>query len=267
MAARSRSSNRAHTLARLCRALLYLCAGATCPPVLAPSALAQAPSSPSAQVERVLRAYASLATPTVDTLVALDRALRLAVPCCHAEHARRQTQGVVWQTAWARVGVEWNGWDPDVVEYNGRLLREAHERDPWSRRSETLYAATYPRNGPEATETTYGVPDRDTLELYLRAFPRGPHAIDAARLLAFLYSDLAEVLRLAASDNDEVHAAKAECFKRYIARNRPRTVQYRAALENARRAFAIWKQLAPNDPIARAGVQSSGGSSWYFCPD
>lgn len=214
-----------------------------------------------------MRAYSSLAAPSVDTLVALDRLLRRAVPCCFGRHVRRQSEGVTWRPEWARVGVERNIWDSDVVEYNGRLLWQAHQLDPWRWRAETLYAATYPRDGTDVTETAWGVPDRDTLELYLLDYPHGPHAVDAARLLAFLYSDLSEVLRIAPAKQDQGYMAKAECLKAYIRPDRARLVQYRSALSSARRAFAIWKQLAPDDPIARQGFRPTHGSAWHFCPD
>ncbi|HXC51481.1 MAG TPA: hypothetical protein VN634_11390 [Candidatus Limnocylindrales bacterium] len=133
-------------------------------------------------LDEIARDYAALGnSPSVRQLVALDVRIRKLVKersCCGfdtwLDPATTSATGT-YVGHYATLG------------YTGKLLGEAHRIDPRSPlRASTLYS-TVERYPDEMKESE--TPDLPSAIAYLREFPKGPFAADAAMALAKAYAD------------------------------------------------------------------------------
>jgi hypothetical protein len=122
-------------------------------------------------------------SPTVERLVALDARIRRIL--AEREECSRDGDIPLDESKGDALGLS-IGHYTAAFDYNGKLLREAHAIDPKSAsRSITLYSTV------ERAHEYGGVdlPDFRAAKAYLREFPNGPFAADAALKLAGAYKD------------------------------------------------------------------------------
>jgi hypothetical protein len=124
------------------------------------------------------------ASPTVEQLVSLDARIRKII----ADREECWSEGgdvPLDDSKGDALGLSIGHYTGDF-DYNGKLLREAHAIDPKSpSRPITLYS-TVERAGESGG---VDLPDFRAAKAYLREFPKGPFAADAALKLAGAYKD------------------------------------------------------------------------------
>lgn len=177
---------------------------------LVPSMPSQGASSAgvAAQIDAIHRAY--LKGPDVAGLVELDRKLRNLI---HEpwKRAGQSLDGKVYQSQWAAIGID-VGHYSDALEYSGKLLAEAHRKNPDSEfRRFTLFSAVI---GERPSHGLDEMPDVNVARQYLKEFPKGPFAGEVDIILGNFYCDLFKVIiRLQQKQPSDY---KIECFGRYV---------------------------------------------------
>ncbi len=237
------------------------------PPISSQDASA---SDVAAQLDAIHRDY--LRGPDIAGLVELDGKIRNLVH----EPWRRAGQtidGKLFQPAWSAIGID-VGHYSDALEYSGKLLVEAHRKNPVSEfRRFTLFAAVM---GERPSHGLGEIPNVHVALQYLKEFPEGPFAREVAIILGDFYCDLFKVItRLQEKQPSDY---KYDCFGRYVkstdlgaqaARARRLSVSYYAqALADAP---AGWRETI--DVTHRHSVMQGGdlelidALGWHFCAD
>jgi hypothetical protein len=214
------------------------------------------------ELDRLLQEYSAPgASRDVSRLVLIDAQLRTLVPHWDWEsHPPASSQ--TYRDEYAQLGLRVNHYEPEALEYSGKLLREAHAIDPRVFRSHTLYSTLFHDDG----ESGYLAPDPDAARNYLREFPRGPFAIHANLVLANFYDDLFKFIReMADGSAHETH----DCYRPFVDK-RPLAQQRREAQRTAIGYYERLTQLLPQSLIMRrslAEMRSGETEGWYFCGD
>jgi hypothetical protein len=222
-----------------------------------------------ATLARVYSEYVAARTRSdIARLVQIDQELRRIFPAYHddgyvAPNGRHYIEATYLRPGYEALGLSGAVFEPDVLTYSGKVLREAHTINSRSAyRRYTLYSTVF----PDAKDAG-PFPDFDAARAYVREFPQGPFAADAYLELGHFRDDLFKVIRgILAND---VPDYKQDCFAPYLTKQ-PYRDQLRAAqnsgVANYRRVLA----LRPTDQRAREGLaELSKGTSeeWSFCPD
>ena len=164
----------------------------------------------------------------------------------------------------ADIGVSPGLFERDLLTYSGKLLVEAHARDPNSPyRGYTLYSTIFGESGETSTE----VPLVSAAEAYLREFPQGPFVIDVHIVAAHFYNDLYQVVALEQSGRRIDY--KFECYNRYITAQ-PLSVQRATAREAAIRYYERLVELLPmevNQARYLEDLRQESPHGWFFCGD
>jgi len=213
-------------------------------------------------LQRIYNEYSSQQSrPDISRLVVLDQQLRDLVPY-HAWQGRPWLEARYYRPEYESMGVSTALFEPDFLTYSGKLLAEAHARDPNSAyRSYTLYSTVFGDVGEPAN----GAPSPTAAEAYLREFPAGPFGVHAAMALAHFYHELFQVIQAAAQGMDY----KNHCYGKYLDAT-PLPEQQKRAQETAIRYYERLLELLPqNDSEKQHLADLRRGSSYYgfYCGD
>lgn len=224
-----------------------------------------ADTSPAPARERTLaeleRAYTvALTAKDIGALVALDREVEAWV--ARLNHSRYQAT-VPPNGAYGEftersdtLGIGRNAFDSGEGEYDGRILAAAHTLNPNSAwRAHTLWSQIF-------TVGNYG-PDLAMVRQYLREFPSGPFAADAAATAGTFYHDLYMTLRDSTGDG-------SWCVDHLIT-TAPRPVQIKLARDSALVYLDLALRLAPSSDLALGArtrvAEGAKPGTRYHCPD
>ncbi len=195
---------------------------------------------------------------TIATLVAVDGRIRGLLdhrpsyrPCNEDEQ--------IFDKRWTEMGVD-IGWG-ERLEYSGKLLVEAHSRNPRSAlRPYTLFSTVF---GVVEVPGLGVMPHIDKAFAYAAEFPHGPFVREVYQTIAGFHKDLYMVLR------DKRTDYKFDCYKPYIKVGPWGPQQDRAkgvALDYYQRVLV----LAPRDEMARQfsdELRRGVVRGWSFCAD
>lgn len=160
-----------------------------------------------AALERVYKEYSSFrGQPDVTRLVLLDQELRRLLPIWSWEGPPALSKN--YRSEYTAIGVAPTLFEPTLLSYSGKLLLEAHQRDPKIQRSYTLYSTVFGK------EEEAGMPSTAAAKAYLQEFPSGPFAFQAHLAIANFYSDLFQVIR-----DEEAGVPrdyKYDCYEKYL---------------------------------------------------
>lgn len=215
------------------------------------------------ELDRVHRDYRSMgSSPAAAKLVALDARLRKLVGnrlmCSHEDTALEKASD-------AAIGISVEHYSV-MFWYSGKLLAKAHRINPNSPlRSRTLYSTVEQYS---ASSTSWDLPDFQAAKAYLREFPDGPFADDAALILAGAYKDAYWGLHLDQSRMDiDSYACVADRLGDL--KDKPRAAQAVYAKKMADRYFRqVFSRRAPNEH-ERYWYDSwrEGHPTYDYCPD
>ena len=203
---------------------------------------------------------------SIEALVRLDREIRTAMQAFReARYEAGSSDATRIRGDFSEIGVNGNAFDPDLIEYSGRLLADAHALNPVSPwRSSTFYATTFTTMPDTADPLTL-----KAVRAYQREFPRGPFAPDVTLTLAHFYDDLYKMVRDSMKGAGQMVDYKIGCIVPYFTRA-PLRDQMRAARDSAIRYYDRAVAMRPGDRLAReASTEFRKGDAdlWWFCPD
>ncbi|MEQ1574197.1 MAG: hypothetical protein ABL993_08125 [Vicinamibacterales bacterium] len=196
-------------------------------------------------------------SPSVERLVMLDQELRRLLPpggpFASADDLR---------AGYEEIGLEPTLFEPDTVIYSGKLLAEAHKRDPSSPfRRYTLYATVSPEFN--------GLPSPSAGRQYLKEFPEGPFAADTNGALADFLNDLFKVIKRLVEGAPDAKDYKYDCYSEFLSKA-PLAEQMsgvqRSGLYYYRRVLALQPD-SPNVREAMRNLERGVNGGWYYCPD
>src|SRR6187549_2147814 len=122
-----------------------------------------------AALERIYKEYSSFrGQPDVTRLVLLDQELRRLLPVWSWEGPPALSKN--YRSEYKTIGVTPVLFEPTLLSYSGKLLLEAHQRDPKIQRSYTLYSTVFGK------DEEGGMPSTAAAKAYLQEFPSGPFA-------------------------------------------------------------------------------------------
>lgn len=191
------------------------------------------------RLNKILTEYRALPdTPDIKRLFEMDQELSALVKEMQATD-KDGTSAKYWRKDYEDIGL-YIGHYSEMIGYSGKLLVEAHERNPNSPyRKYTLFTTILGEG------TSYGLgemPDISQAELYLKEFPNGPHAAEVYKILGTFYDDLAKVLKKLIDNDESKDDFVYECFKPYITKEPHQKQMGRAvslAVTNLEKAIAI----------------------------
>jgi hypothetical protein len=218
-------------------------------------------------LDRMLDEYRRLPqTQDVRRLVEMDRELDAVVEKIRTAHGRDSAR--FWRKDYEAIGL-YVGYYSEALGYSGKLLVEAHRRNPNSPyRGYTLFTTIV----GERTAHGLGVmPNLDQAYTYLEEFPDGPYAEHTYEILGFFYDDLFKVLKGLVGNADE-RDYKYDCFAPYIT-NGPYDAQMRsagsAAIRHLKTAIGLNPRSERNEyrhEVLRS-IQSGHSQEWHWCAD
>jgi hypothetical protein len=212
-----------------------------------------------AEIERDYRA--AVAAKDIGALVAIHREVEAWVTRLntsrHQAAERSNTSYGEFTERSGALGVGPNGFDAGEGYYDGSILLKAHALDSNSTwRAHTLWSQAF-------KEDQFGPPDLDVVRQYLREFPSGPFAAEAAVSAGTIYHDLFMTLR-------DTTGHGSYCVSHLITKA-PRPVQIALARDSALTYLDIALRLAPSRGMAldaRKRVAEGAEPGWrYNCPD
>jgi hypothetical protein len=213
-------------------------------------------------LDRIYQEYdAQAKRPDAARLVLLDQELRRLVPHWSWDGAFASSKG--FRPIYESIGVTPALFEPELLSYSGKLLLEAHRRDPKVRRSRTLYATVFGEDG----EAANALPSLDAGRAYLREFPTGPFAVHVHLALANFYADLFKVVQreLAGEPRDY----KYDCFRAHL-NGSSLITQRRLAQEESVRHLVVLVRIRPEVRMFAewlANMQSGRSEGWHYCAD
>jgi hypothetical protein len=211
-------------------------------------------------LERIYKEYSSSRGQlNVSRLVLLDQELRRLLPLWTWEGPPALSKN--YRSEYETIGVTPMLFEPDSLAYSGKLLLEAHKRDPKIRRSYTLYSTVF------GEEEEGGMPSPQAAKAYLQEFPSGPFAFRAHLALANFYSDLFQVIR-----EEEAGVArdyKYDCYQKYIVKGPlvpQRTDTQAQAVEHY---LAVTRLMPKVKELAEwlAEMRTGKINGWHYCAD
>ena len=218
--------------------------------------------APDAELGRIYREYSAVGGRLeVARLVQLDQELRRLLPQWPWEGASAPSTG--YRLDYQAIGVSPAPFEPGDLAYSGKLLLEAHRRNPRSHRSYTLYSTVFGAAGESSTS----VPSPAAAQAYLREFPSGPFALYAHLAAANFFADLLKVIQ--AEEASEPRSYKYDCFKAHIAHG-PLPVQRTRAQKQAIEHYVALTQLRPDVSVFTAwlsDLRNGRNEGWHYCAD
>ncbi len=158
----------------------------------------------------------------------------------------------------------WSG----KLNYSGKLLAEAHSRNPNSPyRKYTLFGTIHGEN------TEMDMPDIKQAQLYLEEFPSGPFAEKTHVVLGYLYSDLSKVLNSYVESNTCTLDWLCDCFEKYVTKEPYRKQLKRSialTITHMEKAIALNPTSKENEywrEILDANKSGGPHHEWNWCPD
>lgn len=221
------------------------------------------------RLDNILSEYQGLPdTDDVRRLVELDRELKALVGVIQGMYPDGASKKY-WREEYGTLGL-YIGHYSDAIGYSGRLLVDAHRRNPYSPyRKYTLFTTI---TGEGTSHGLGEMPDIRQAELYLHEFPTGPYAGDVNEILGYFYDDLAKVLRRIVNNDKFKEDYKYNCFLRYIT-SAPYPEQLRSAerlaIQHLERAIFLNPASEANDyrRDALAALRAGEIYSWHWCAD
>lgn len=221
------------------------------------------------RLDKVLIEYRALPdTPDVKRLVDLDlelNALEKEVQEAHKDGTSKK----YWRKDYEDIGL-YIGHYSDAFGYSGKLLVEAHKRNPNSPyRKYTLFTTII----GEGTFHGLGVmPNIGQAELYLKEFPNGPYAENVYSILGYFYDDLAKVLKELVENDKYEKDYKYDCFAPYITKEPYQNQRRRAlslAVANLEKSIAVNPSSEQNKYRREVLITIKSGNSygWHWCAD
>lgn len=221
------------------------------------------------RLNKVLIEYRALPdTQDVKRLVELDRelnALEKEIQSTHKDGASKK----YWRKDYEDIGL-YIGHYSDALGYSGKLLVEAHKRNPNSPyRKYTLFTTIL---GEGTFHGLGAMPNISQAELYLKEFPNGPYAENVYSILGYFYDDLAKVLKRFVKNDKYKEDYKYDCFAPYITKQ-PHQNQMRGALSlavtNLEKAIAANPYSDQNKYKREAltAIKSGKSYGWHWCTD
>ena len=221
------------------------------------------------RLNKVLIEYRALPhTQDVKRLVELDRelsALEKEIQKTHTDGTSKK----YWRKDYNDIGL-YVGHYSDALGYSGKLLVEAHKRNPNSPyRRYTLFTTIL---GEGTSHGLGAMPNISQAELYLKEFPNGPYAEHAYLILGHFYDDLAKVLKRLVENDKYKEDFKYDCFLPYITKE-PYEDQMRRALSRAvtklEEAIAVNPTSEQNKYMNEELMAIKSGESyvWHWCAD
>ena len=222
----------------------------------------QSQSELNVALGRICKEYSSMRGQLdVGRLVQLDQELRRLIPYWSWEGPPARTKD--YRPEYETIGVGGALFEPDLLSYSGKLLLEAHQRDPKSQRSYTLYSTVFGAQGDAGNS----LPSPVAAKAYLQEFPGGPFAVQAHLALANFYADLFKVVQ--AEEAGESRGYKYDCFRNYLTAA-PLRLQRSDAQSQAVEHYLALTRLAPTVKTFAewlAEMRSGHGNGWHYCAD
>lgn len=234
-------------------------------------------------IEQAYREYVALGkTASVAKLVDLDQRMRnILNERWMRDDAGNIEDSLLEDDQYAPIGVSIEHYS-GMLDYSGKLLREANRIDPHSAfRSRTLFSTV---EHYTHTDTSWDVPDLRAAKAYLREFPKGPFAADADRILAGAYKDVYWGLRQAKTrKEDEVDsyacvAGQLDDLKHKSRRDqqtyaKKMTDSYLRQASRLRKpnpmqrdSDDLWRRGEPSRVFAPTDGRSSKAQQWLLLP-
>jgi hypothetical protein len=211
-------------------------------------------------LQRIYKEYLSFGgKPDVGRLVLLDQELRRLLPRWVWEGPPALSKN--YRPEYKTIGVTPTVFDPDSLSYSGKLIVEAHERDPKIQRSYTLYSTVFDE------EEDGGMPSPAAAKAYLQEFPSGPFAFQAHLAIANFYSDLFQVIQEEEAGMPRDY--KYDCYQTYIVKG-PLPPQRTDAQAQAVEHYLAATRLMPKvEELAEwlAEMRIGKINGWHYCED
>ena len=212
-----------------------------------------------AALERIYKEYSSFrGQPDVTRLVLLDQELRRLLPVWSWEGPPALSKN--YRSEYKTIGVTPALFEPTLLSYSGKLLLEAHQRDPKIQRSYTLYSTVFGK------DEEGGMPSTAAAKAYLQEFPSGPFAFQAHLAIANFYSDLFQVIREEEAGGPREY--KYDCYQKYLKGPLPpqRTDAQAQAVEHY---LAVTRLMPKVKELAGwlAEMRTGKINGWHYCGD
>jgi len=211
-------------------------------------------------LQRIYKEYSSFrGQPNVGRLVLLDQELRRLFPSWSWDGPPALNKN--FRPEYEAIGVTPMLFEPNFLSYSGKLLLEAHQRDPNSQRSYTLYSSVFGK------EEEHGMPSPTAAKAYLREFPTGPFAFQAHLAVANFYSDLFQVIQ-----QEEAGVArdyKYDCYQKYLVKG-PLPPQRTDAQAQAVDHYIAAIRFMPKVKLLEAwlaDIRTGKVIGWHYCAD
>jgi hypothetical protein len=151
--------------------------------------------------------------------------------------------------------------EPDSLSYSGKLLLEAHQRDPKIQRSYTLYSTVF------GEEEEAGMPSPAAAKAYLQEFPSGPFAFQAHLAIANFYSDLIQVIQ--EEEAGVPRDYKYDCYQKYIVKGPLPPQRTDAQAQAVEHYLAVTRLMPKVEELAEWLVEIRTGKigGWHYCAD
>jgi hypothetical protein len=221
------------------------------------------------RLSKVLFEYRALPnTQDVKRLVELDRELNELEKEINEKHKEGASKKY-WRKEFEEIGL-YIGHYSEALEYSGKLLVEAHKRNPNSPyRKYTLFTTIL---GEGTSHGLGAMPNIDQAELYLKEFPDGPYVENVYSILGYFYDDLAKVLKRLVENSEYQRDYKYDCFSPYITHDSYQDQLRRAvslAIANLEKAIGVNQSSEQNKYRRRvlAAIKSGEDYSWHWCAD
>lgn len=195
---------------------------------------------------------------SIEVLADLDYRIRALLNSRPSYRPCEDDSGI-YDRQWEETGVNLGHWVD--LAYSGKLLDEAHKRNPNSSlRRYTLFSTIF------GTTSYHGLgvmPNIKAAFKYASEFPDGPFAKETFRVIADFHKDLLMVLR------DNKRDYKYDCYKPYIKKMPIKTQKERAkrtALKYYRKAL----EIDPSNEEVKtflSEVENETVRAWSFCAD
>ncbi len=211
-------------------------------------------------LERIYKEYSSSrGQPGVGRLVLLDQELRRLLPSWSWEGAPAASKN--YRPEYKTIGVTPALFEPSLLSYSGKLLLEAHKRDPKIQRSYTLYSTVF-GNKEEA-----GMPSVTAARAYLQEFPSGPFAFQAHVAIANFYSDLFQVFQ--EEEAGVPRDYKYDCYQQYIVKGPLLSQRTNAQAQAIEHYLAATRLMPTVNELAEwlAEMRTGKINGWHYCGD
>ena len=195
---------------------------------------------------------------SIEVLANLDSRIRALLNSRPSYRPCEDDSGI-YDRRWESIGVNLGYWVD--LTYSGRLLDEAHKRNPNSSlRRYTLFSTIF---GTTPSRGLGVMPDIKAAFKYASEFPDGPFAKETLLIIADFHKDLLMVLR----DNNRVY--KYDCYKPYI-NKMPIKTQKERAKRTALKYYRKVLEINPSNEEVKtflSEVEDETVRAWSFCVD